>query len=508
MSTEKRIVSGVFVGFISFALGFVQAILLVPILLTYWGNEIYGFWLVLNAGYIILQTLDSGHQQFIGNEFNIIFFSAKKELKSVLASSLRIASVIGLVQLIVVFILVITSSIHFFLGLDAVTVQLQLLNVCLIVLIIGWISSGTFTAIILKLLIPYGYYSKMIWWGIYKQFGSFFVLIIIAINRGSLLTATIGITIFTLLINLLFLYRIKVLLPDLFPWWRDGNLKVGWKNFKNSSLLSLSTVIYQFSSNGLILLITNLFGAIVVPLFTTIRTLTNSITSMTNILIQPLQPDIVKFRVQNEFKKITDTFDINWLISGAIINVGALIVLPFIIDIYEIWTRGKIEFNFPLFLLLTWSVSIVNFGTAFIVYINSMNKLKLNFLIVITKLVLIFGGSIFLSSYFGIISIGMAIAIAESITFFLIPFLLIRHEFKLNGFNLLTKEIIIKILPTILLGIIFLVIYYDKELMIPCSLLGLFMMISIYIFQWLRLSSDLRFRIKSLMSINNNAGSE
>ncbi len=105
-TTEKRIVSGVFVGFISFALGFVQAILLVPILLTFWGNETYGIWLVLNAGYIILQTLDSGQQSFIGNEFNIKFFSNRDELQNVLASSLRMAFLIGIFQLIIVFFLI------------------------------------------------------------------------------------------------------------------------------------------------------------------------------------------------------------------------------------------------------------------------------------------------------------------------------------------------------------------------------------------------------------------
>ena len=143
-TTEKRIFSGVFVGFISFALGFIQAILLVPILLTFWGNESYGIWLVLNAGYIILQTLDSGQQSFIGNEFNIKFFSDKKDLRIVLASSLRIAFLIGIFQLLIVFFLILTNTSHLFLGLDAISVEKEYLAICLLLLVISWISSGTY----------------------------------------------------------------------------------------------------------------------------------------------------------------------------------------------------------------------------------------------------------------------------------------------------------------------------------------------------------------------------
>jgi len=62
------------------------------------GNETYGIWLLLNAGYIILQTLDNGQQAYIGNEFNIKFFSNKDELKTVLASSLRMAFIIGIIH--------------------------------------------------------------------------------------------------------------------------------------------------------------------------------------------------------------------------------------------------------------------------------------------------------------------------------------------------------------------------------------------------------------------------
>lgn len=501
MNTEKRIISGVFVGFISFGLTFIQSILIVPILLSIWGKETYGIWIVLNAGFIILQTLDSGQQSYIGNEFNIKFFSDKKDLRVVLASSLRIAFLIGIAQLLIVFFLFLTNTTHLYLGLDSLTVSKEYLNLCLLLLIIAWISSGTYASILSKLMIPYGYYSKSSWWGIYKRTGAFLVLIIIALSKGSILDATIGITLSNLVFNFLLLFRIKSLMPDVYPWWHQGNWKTGWVNLRRSSLISISGVLKQFSNNGLILLITNLFGAAVVPLYSTMNTLTNSVTSITNILIQPLQPDLVKFRHQNKYKKLLETFDVNWLISGFIVNVCILVILPFISDIYTIWTRGKIEFDLTFFLLLIWSVSILNFGTPFMVYIDSLNRIKQNFVIVILKLLLVFGISLFLSNYIGIISIGIAIAIAQFLTFFLLPYLFFHAEFRSSGFKINHKDILVKMIPSLLLGIIFFLIILFKINLFILSFSGLGLMIFIYYIHWKLFSPELREKVISIINI-------
>src|SRR5437867_7541300 len=48
-----------------------QTLALVPILLKYWGNANYGLWLALLAGFNLLQSLDLGHQNYVGNQLNM-----------------------------------------------------------------------------------------------------------------------------------------------------------------------------------------------------------------------------------------------------------------------------------------------------------------------------------------------------------------------------------------------------------------------------------------------------
>ncbi|MBK7629839.1 MAG: hypothetical protein IPJ23_03890 [Ignavibacteriales bacterium] len=105
-SVQHRAFRNSFVGFISFIFSFAQTIILVPILLKYWGNEKYGVWLALYAGFSLLQSLDSGHINFIGNKMNITYHVDKNELKNTLASSFYMAVIIGVVQILLVILLV------------------------------------------------------------------------------------------------------------------------------------------------------------------------------------------------------------------------------------------------------------------------------------------------------------------------------------------------------------------------------------------------------------------
>lgn len=503
MTTEKRIFSGVLVGLVSFVLGFIQAILLVPILLTFWGNETYGIWIVLNAGYIILQTLDSGQQSFIGNELNLKFFSNRNELQTVLASSLRMASLIGILQLIFVFLLILSNSTHLFLGLSLIVVEKEYLNICLILLVISWISSGTYTSILNKLMIPYGFYSKSIWWSIYNKIGNFIILVIIAMNNGSILDATIGISLFTIIFNSLLLYRIRLLIPDVYPWWKNANWKTGFTNLKRSSWISATGILSQLSNNGLVILITYLFGAITVPIFTTLRTLTNSATQITNTIIQPLQPELVKFNVKKDFLRILETFDLNWIISGFLINVGILIVLPFLPDLYYMWTRGKIDFDLNLFLVLALAVSIYNFGSVLVFYLHSLNRVTQQFTLTAVKLSIIFLISILLSKVIGLLAVGIGIALSELIGYLILPYWYSRKDFFINSARYNFKTMFIRTLPNLILLLVFSCIFIFSKNILEFSIVGILVLLFIYLRMWKKLSKEIRQRILLIINLKS-----
>ena len=87
---QQRAFKNSTVGLISFISSLLQAIIIVPILLKYWGNETYGIWLALYAGFSLLQSLDTGHINYIGNKLNISY-NLKEELNTTLGSSFLMA---------------------------------------------------------------------------------------------------------------------------------------------------------------------------------------------------------------------------------------------------------------------------------------------------------------------------------------------------------------------------------------------------------------------------------
>ena len=100
-SIEKRTLESTISGGLLFFISFVQSIVLVPFFLKYWGNEKYSLWITLFAFVNLMRTLDTGHQNYIGNEFNKLFHINKIEAKKLLGSSFKVAYFIGGLELII-----------------------------------------------------------------------------------------------------------------------------------------------------------------------------------------------------------------------------------------------------------------------------------------------------------------------------------------------------------------------------------------------------------------------
>ena len=101
-----RAFQNTYVGLISFILSFAQTIIAVPILLAHWGNAPYAVWLALFAGFSLIQTLDTGHINFIGNQINVLYHVDKNDLRKTLGSAIYIALLLGIVELIFILILI------------------------------------------------------------------------------------------------------------------------------------------------------------------------------------------------------------------------------------------------------------------------------------------------------------------------------------------------------------------------------------------------------------------
>ncbi len=141
-------------------------------------------------------------------------------------------------------------------------------------------------------------------WELLMRLSQFVALILVAVTGGKILLAGIIIAICSGGVQIFALFYIKKKLPEFFPWWQVWEWKTAFKNFRNSLVLTGNTIAQQFSNNGIILFIAKFFSSSIVPVFTTIRTITNTAAASTNIIIQAMVPDVVKFHAKGEKEKL------------------------------------------------------------------------------------------------------------------------------------------------------------------------------------------------------------
>lgn len=496
---HQRAFKNTIVGLISFIFYLAQTIILVPVLLKYWGNEKYGVWIALYAAFSLLQSLDTGHINYIGNKLNISYHTNKEELKKTLASSLFMAIIIGLVQIIIVIILIVLNFLPSFTGIDSFLLNKYQVPASLIILVIFWFISGSIGGILHRLLVPSGYYYQAQWWNILYRLCQFLSIMIVAIAGGSILDASIFYVLIQLVIYTLTFLYIKIKIPEFYPWWNGININIAFLNFRNSLVLTFNSFIQQLSNNGIVLLISNLFSSVILPVFTTIRTMTNTALSITNLLINSILPDFIRYHSRKEKEKLYSVFIANWFFNGLVVNIGLIAVIPFAGYIFKFWTKGIINFDFNLFISLAASISVINFGAGLYNYLYGINNLKAVSVITITRVIILFLFSYYLSGFMGLSGIGIAVLISEIFSSMILPYFYVQKIFKsLNGSLDLKSTITAAVSPLILIVlVVFVLSGLEFNYYIWCIALSLITLT--YIFNWNILDIEVKNRSKNLL---------
>src|SRR4051812_538058 len=98
MTIERRARSGSIAAATSFLLNLAQSIVAAPVLLTFWSAELYGIWTSVLAANALLISLDTGHQNFLGNAINRLWIEDKASVAKVVRSGVLAAVGIASVE--------------------------------------------------------------------------------------------------------------------------------------------------------------------------------------------------------------------------------------------------------------------------------------------------------------------------------------------------------------------------------------------------------------------------
>src|SRR5258708_8442825 len=145
-------------------------------------------------------------------------------------------------------------------------------------------------------------------------------------------------------------------LPGFSPWLKGAKRRLGVSVLGQSVFLTTSNLIQQGAVNGSVLLGSVLAGPIAVPVFTTVRTLTNLWTAVTTILSTPLLPDVVRIHAKGEVQKLVAINQAYWVLVGSAVNLGAILSYPLIPFLYGQWTPHAVVLDKSLLCFLLGSV--------------------------------------------------------------------------------------------------------------------------------------------------------
>jgi O-antigen/teichoic acid export membrane protein len=195
-------------------------------------------------------------------------------------------------------------------------------------------------------------------------------------------------------------------------------------------------LIQQSATNGAVLLVSALAGPAAVPVFTTVRTLTNLWTSVTTVLSAPLLPDVVRLHAKGEVQKLVAINQAFWVLVGSAVNWGALLSYPLIPFLYGQWTSHAVALDKSLLCLLLGSVVMANAGALMALHLNGINSLRIVLGASVARAVFGLGGGALGFRQYGMTSFGLGILAGEIVATLMTGRYFMKHEITAKGLQI------------------------------------------------------------------------
>jgi O-antigen/teichoic acid export membrane protein len=433
---EHRAAKVSLVNGLSTILTLVFQLVSVPVCLKYWGKESYGSWLALLSAYMMLRSLDGGFTAYVGNKLNYLYHQNTDALREHLSSAATGIAVIGTLQLLITAGTLISVPFSTVLGMPVGDNGSISAPLGLLVLMVSWVLTGSYLGIIHRLQIPAGMMFQAAWWAMAFQIAQFGAIMAAAILRLNMLQTSLLFAVVQIAIYIASALYIRRKLPEFYPWLRGAKPRVGLQDLGHSLMLTGSNVIQQSATSGIVLMISALAGPIAVPLFTTVRTLTNLWTSVTTVLTAPLLPEVVRIHAKGEAHKLAAINQAFWVLVGSAVNLGALLFYPLIPFLYGQWTAHAVVLNQPLLALMLASVVVTNAGALMALHLNGINSLPIVLGASVARAALGLGAGALGFRVLGLSSFGLGILAGEVVATLMIGRHFVKYELAVKGLPL------------------------------------------------------------------------
>lgn len=413
MSSLKRLAVGSLAGWAKIGISLLIQLALVPLFLSRWDQEMYGVWLAIQAAISLMAVLDFGHQNYIGNEFLRVGFEDRLAVNRILGSAIPIGISLGSFQLCVVAILVGTGALGLVLGPDTPKDLQRVAAIVLLLQSINWALFGSVAGLLLRVVVPFGYYPRFAWWGVLAASVAGFAPAIAVIGGCGLFGAGVALFIATAIVNVPMCY-------DLFRIMRKERLvpgpfdcRVGIRNFLRSQILTLTTLCETLRQQGARLILSPLAGAADMAAFSTMRTGANVALQGLGTIANPLLPELMRFLNSRDQSRCEGAFGLVWFLVIGVMAPAVVTLQMFAKPLFEVWTQGKMVFDPNLFSLLSVTVLVYALAQPALAVVRGNNLLQPQLAIGIVAAAIAVSGMGVLVPSMGILGAAVGLLVAE-----------------------------------------------------------------------------------------------
>jgi O-antigen/teichoic acid export membrane protein len=346
----NRVATGTLANVLGQGLNIGGQLALVPILLHYWGNQLYGEWLALSAIVTYLSTLDFGMQTYVVNRLNQCYsLNQMDEYTRVLHTGLLVNLVIPALGLAIALPALSMAPLVNWLQLRETSAQ-----------------TATWVAALLAIQVVYSIgYGVLL--GIYRTINEYargqmimnvrflanVALTVLAAVWGGGLRGVAGFQLALLVVTSVFVFvDLRRRHPEIRLGVARADWRLGMEFLIPSSMFFGIQIVGALQVQGSTLLITSMFGATVLVVFTSLRTLANMIKQATATVQLALWPEFTALDAQSAQRSLRMLH----LLGSKIVMATAICSAVFLLTVGDrlvaFWTRGRVQYDASLMIAL------------------------------------------------------------------------------------------------------------------------------------------------------------
>ncbi len=382
VSTAKRVATGTIAAWVRLIATIAAQLVFVPISLKSWDQETLGLWMAMQAILAIMQVPDIAIQSYLDGEFLKLGPEKKHDICQTFADGCSGALALATVELVAVAVLAGVGALGFLAGLAHADANGRLAcNVFAVGNSIIWLVFGAIEGIAVRLLVPFGYFARVTWWGTVASLTLAVVPIAVVWFGGTIWIVVIAYLVARTMVASLLAF-------DLIRIFRRESLQVstprwnaGMHHWARSSILLVEGYAEQLRQQGVRLLLGPVAGASGVSKFATIRTGANLALQGMGVITGPVVPEMMRFVRNRDTNKLQAGIAFLWTALLVVLVPGILFVQWFAPWGFHLWTRGKVDFDASMFAWFSVGVLLFGLGQPAIAIVRSNNLLRYQLLI-------------------------------------------------------------------------------------------------------------------------------